>query len=1096
MRITVFLHTFLILLLRIPNGKSLQLKQANNISRVSRILFSLLVVTHVVFSLVLSQEKQIWTPKYSDDRQLQPILRNQNEKFVSEPNIHWYGFLLSMDYMVSESIPDQMLEYAVYSDGNCQKEIPKNSATMDIELIMQPVMGEKVPEGLRAIRLSFLMKPENLFDAPYVSNDGNGNAIVSFCTRVWTKKTEISSQVDFVRQFHVLMDVEVKQKSGIVALREDRSSMWGVDMFLCDSNFKEITGFIPPVSRGERVRLCVVPTKSTIQDGVYLSSIQNLVFRKDSRVESPVKNGQVTSEDESTRIYCPQGSSVCSIDTDFAEQFFQTSGPIEVSGSVALQFGFGNRQRLLLRKSTHFNRALYEVGELMGERNILFFVGVSLFEESFGAEATRCNARNEATSQAESPVQFGGAVRICIQPDMKSREAGIVIESIKNFGFSKDASLSQVAIDQNGLPAEDRKSVMACRPDDSLCVVETQLEDLFFSSSGFVLMTGEVNLQQRSLLQHRRVDVVSSRDIEVDEENSGEGFPKRFFVETSFNVEYSPAAIRKPTTLWQSSPIYLQALYGLAMGIAILICLCCFCGCLHLFCYRRSNETNSKEHPASNLHEPDDSVDARMSSITSFYSDLEFDTDGSGNSSDEESITENSDDDLEACACAILFPSNPNPKDLSQSLGIPIPRAINLERRNSLPPDSKDEQPPSRKKPQAQRSASLPVGEYQKENWESRQDPPKRTNVQMAKGSDLLTMSEHRQTIYSKALRHNIARANGDPVRRPENRSNSLSVSSDRSTPLNNNAYDPLSQGLSSGGSPSRPSFCGINPIGTFDVLPMPKFSEVPMRMASISGRTPHHALHNNPIGRTHSQAPRQVRRTPKGKKPSFSCDLSYDGRYHPGGITQIPRAELIGNMPQPKKAKKGGKKKKKTSSKSATKSKKVTSTTVHRNQLSNSEQKKKATKKSAVGICASSTQVLSVCESSKGTRSTDESTKEGGDEGDNTTPSDNDVCFEAENHPGTDAFLAAIRKTLKTMGPSAYSPKIYRHIKRQLPDRRFFVCDDDNKPFEWREVTKSELIDCFWKHFEEMKSEMFGVCIKEEISEEDESSVESSLDP
>jgi hypothetical protein len=84
--------------------------------------------------------------------------------------------------------------------------------------------------------------------------------------------------------------------------------------------------------------------------------------------------------------------------------------------------------------------------------------------------------------------------------------------------------------------------------------------------------------------------------------------------------------------------------------------------------------------------------------------------------------------------------------------------------------------------------------------------------------------------------------------------------------------------------------------------------------------------------------------------------------------------------------------------------------------------------------------------------------------------PEDDDVCFDADDHPGTVAFLKAVRKSLKKFADEDYSPSIYRAIKKQLPDRKFFICDDEDEPNKWRETSKSELIDLFWKCYDEEK--------------------------
>lgn len=90
-------------------------------------------------------------------------------------------------------------------------------------------------------------------------------------------------------------------------------------------------------------------------------------------------------------------------------------------------------------------------------------------------------------------------------------------------------------------------------------------------------------------------------------------------------------------------------------------------------------------------------------------------------------------------------------------------------------------------------------------------------------------------------------------------------------------------------------------------------------------------------------------------------------------------------------------------------------------------------------------------------------------------TPGEDDICFDAEEHPGTEAFVAAVQQTLVHLGPVPYSPAVYKSVKRQLSNRRFYVCDQDNDDkkgkiddhYEWREASKRELIDLFWKQYE-----------------------------
>jgi hypothetical protein len=85
--------------------------------------------------------------------------------------------------------------------------------------------------------------------------------------------------------------------------------------------------------------------------------------------------------------------------------------------------------------------------------------------------------------------------------------------------------------------------------------------------------------------------------------------------------------------------------------------------------------------------------------------------------------------------------------------------------------------------------------------------------------------------------------------------------------------------------------------------------------------------------------------------------------------------------------------------------------------------------------------------------------------------PTDMDVCFDAGEHPGTKAFNKALKSSLRKFSDNEYGPPAYRFIKKQLPDRRFFHCDDEDAPDVWREVTKKELIELVAAQFDAAKA-------------------------
>jgi hypothetical protein len=88
--------------------------------------------------------------------------------------------------------------------------------------------------------------------------------------------------------------------------------------------------------------------------------------------------------------------------------------------------------------------------------------------------------------------------------------------------------------------------------------------------------------------------------------------------------------------------------------------------------------------------------------------------------------------------------------------------------------------------------------------------------------------------------------------------------------------------------------------------------------------------------------------------------------------------------------------------------------------------------------------------------------------------PGDFDVCFDADDHPGTVELHNVMRNTMQDFpADTEYGPSVYRHIKQQLPGRRYFLVDDENRPDFWRETGKKELIDLFRKEFEDLQQQM-----------------------
>lgn len=92
--------------------------------------------------------------------------------------------------------------------------------------------------------------------------------------------------------------------------------------------------------------------------------------------------------------------------------------------------------------------------------------------------------------------------------------------------------------------------------------------------------------------------------------------------------------------------------------------------------------------------------------------------------------------------------------------------------------------------------------------------------------------------------------------------------------------------------------------------------------------------------------------------------------------------------------------------------------------------------------------------------------------------PTKKDICFDSPDHPGTKAMYNAIQKTVKSYPTEEYAPDQYRHIKKQLKGRHFYVrtttTDNNNeKETTWNEVPKAELVELLRREFESAQQQV-----------------------
>jgi hypothetical protein len=538
-----------------------------------------------------------------------------------------------MDYTISSSISDEMIGWGLYAGRECGAIISDFGFSDGI--IQTTLIPLSDDSGSRIVRLSLLLNPQKINSARYVSYEDD-YAYIGICSRMWVKGEEI---IPFRREDYVTMQADLNGMKGIVAILEDKSLDWGVDMYRCDDRLKKIRDPVPAVPNGLRFRICITPNESARDEGVYLALIKSFHFERDDIIQNAVSTFET---DEVTEVQCHRGADLCVIDTVLSNEFFHSSGEIKGEGSIYLQFGYqpkATRQRSLRRsvqvdlQSSMNVRSLYgyTVGEILGERPMVQYVNIEPNNEKYSAEAFRCDSDNVNVNMTETKsLHSGETIKICIRPDERARNAGVYIHGIESFSYGRENDdKSQVALDSYGRASDDGNTLKICSNGADMCSIETMLEDWFFDDDGRGVITGYVVLQfgpQQERLSRRRTEIVYRDQSDL-------GFAGRSQVDVYFDISSIPAEIQDTSEgqRWELS----RVIYIVAAVVGVgLLWLCCMCGCF-FFCKKEKKtkkEELEKDIPMTlniNFQERDNSYSSTDSVSESFAGDDDMEDRGS-----------------------------------------------------------------------------------------------------------------------------------------------------------------------------------------------------------------------------------------------------------------------------------------------------------------------------------------------------------------------------------------------------------------------------------------------------------------------------------
>ena len=918
----------------------------------------------------------------------------------------------------------------IYRDAQCSKDITANNFLTFKLIPDNTTLGNG--SGNRTFRVGMIVDEKTIAGSKIISWV-DGKIVVAFCLQfaLWNPASPTAPEnlVDTA----VAVAVELTNSTGIVALVQEGAEYYGVDVYRCNATNQELT-VQNPVTQGEVVRLCVKPNNITHNDGVYLRSIDSFQWTQGNLIQQTLNTGQKLGDNGLSSVTCNAGSAVCVIETTFKNDFFSNPGTAFGSGTVFLQFGGASGNRRL--------RTLIETGAFVGSSAFNITVDVTPSNETFSAEAYECDSVDQPVNRT-SPLSIGESIRVCVRPSQMAQKAGVYMRSFKSWSFG-GRGISQTAIDDNGKAAD--QTLALCFPGQLICSFKTVLSTAFFLRDGTIHVSGEALLQFGTEASNatRRAMLVGRRRTGADPGYAGSS-QSNF----DFGVQFSPLALQGPIDIWKSSSAGLKVLYLAALIISSLIICCCVCGCGY-FLHKQSKGEQLFPITEEKMRTPNDSIDAFKDSKADYYSDDEFNTDSSEemSSSEEDSFAE----------IAESLPTLPPPLG-AQRNGTGNPPHVGL---------SSSMHEPNR--PGGRRASNLSHSMHE----------PRQTHPSL-------------QGARAGPYRQNPNMLVDQPASRPEQ---GMPRRVSGGLPPSSSMHGP--RRLSDGPPPNGLSSSMHDPRRVAGG-PYPNSSTPPLHGPRSGGQGPppnglSSSSHDPRRQSVNRQAPNRSQSLNAGRNPPIYDAGPRRDRLHPNGMTSVPRrpqgsSAVVNRQDRTKAlppASTGTRQPQRLSQASASSAANESlgseasngagarSSMTKQPDAKTKVAAKKSTQRRPMDAGDASAEVASEKELIEESNEVElRSTSSDDSDESKALPDDDDVCFDADDHPGTQAFLAAVKKSLKKHRDEEFSPKVYRAIKKQLPNRRFFICDDEDHPDLWREVNKSELINLFWKFFDEEKAKL-----------------------
>jgi hypothetical protein len=241
--------------------------------------------------------------------------------FIGEPIISFDNFELRLEYQVPDSVDNDTPSFKLFLDGQCSRDFTENSF-LDSELIFDDTpLGSG--DNFRNITVQLQIQREEIVRSEIITFvDGIDRAIVSFCVGVsLIDRVTNPARPAVIDSLNTQITVAVAFENdfGITELVDDDNPIYGVDAYECNATFHRVVN-IQPKSQGSTVRICIIPSVVTLNDGLYLKSVDSFGYFFGGVQQEAVAKG--IEANELTTIECREGRTLCWIESQLKNDFF------------------------------------------------------------------------------------------------------------------------------------------------------------------------------------------------------------------------------------------------------------------------------------------------------------------------------------------------------------------------------------------------------------------------------------------------------------------------------------------------------------------------------------------------------------------------------------------------------------------------------------------------------------------------------------------------------------------------------------------------------------------------------------------------------